>query len=236
MSTIISLAKFFEKEKYADDFVRGKVYCNTLRTFKKMKDKDASGRFDNDEGTTAWLQPDEVDIQMSGINFTGLAAPVQLQMYWLNHVRLFCMVAGHTGTLDVRRLSTDDIEELRSALLIPETCLQLGKYAVLVTNVTEFIKRMDSAVGKTNYRYERRLVKYYDPETFHGDFRDMEAVFWKQDHYSYQREYRFALLTGQEGDEPFTLEIGDISDITTKISSADLRDPSYLQVNVAPRD
>ena len=177
MSTIISLAKFFEKEKYADDFVRGKVYCNTLRTFKKMKDKDASGRFDNDEGTTAWLQPDEVDIQMSGINFTGLAAPVQLQMYWLNHVRLFCMVAGHTGTLDVRRLSTDDIEELRSALLIPETCLQLGKYAVLVTNVTEFFKRMDAAIQTCNYLYFRGLVKYYDPETFHGSFRDIEAAF-----------------------------------------------------------
>ncbi len=227
MSTIIYLAKFFDNDEYADQFARGKIYCNTLRKFKKMEEKRFSGRADSDEGTTAWLQPDEVDIEIAGIRLTGLAAPVQVQMNWLNDVHLFCMVAGHTGALDVQRLSTED---LRQELVIPRACLDLGQYVVLVTNVTEFIKRMDAGVARTDYRYARGLVKYYDPQTFHGGFRDIEAAFWKQDHYSYQREFRFAFQTGRMDNRPLPIEIGDISDITARMNSSDLVNDDYVQV------
>ena len=233
MSTIIFLAKFFEIDEHADQFVRGNIHCNTLRKFKKMEDKRFPGRADSDEGTTAWLQPDEIDIQIAGVRLAGLAAPVQVQMNWLNDVHLFCMVAGHTGKLDVRHLLTEDLQQ---ELVIPRACLDLGQYVVLVTNVTEFIKRMDAAGAGTDYRYARGLVKYYDPKTFHGEFRDVEAAFWKQDHYSYQREFRFAFETGRMDNHPLTIEIGDISDITARMRSSDLLNDDYVQVIPTQRD
>jgi len=233
LSTIMYLAKFFEIDEHADQFVRGNIYCNTLRKFKKMEDKRFPGRADSDEGTTRWLQPDEVDIQIAGVRVTGLAGPVQVQMNWLNDVHVFCMVAGHTGTLDVQYFSTED---LRQELIIPRGCLDLGQHLVMVTDVTEFINRMDAAVQETDYRYAHGLVKYYDPETFHGEFRNMEAVFRKQDHYSYQREFRFAFETGRMDNHPLTIEIGDISDITARMSSSDLLNDGYVQVIPAQRD
>ena len=42
------LAKVFEKQEYADKFVRGEIYCNSLAWFKKLEDRD--GRGDTYEG------------------------------------------------------------------------------------------------------------------------------------------------------------------------------------------
>ena len=236
MSTIVYLAKFFEREEHAAGFVAGHLYCKTLRKYKKMEDRNGSGRADSDEGTTAWLQPDEVDIQILGINVTQLAAPVQVQMNWLDDLHLFCMVAGHTGIVDTEKLTTSNIDDLRRELIVPEDCLQLGDNAVAVTNVTEFLKRMDAALQERNYPYERGLVKYYDPGTFHGSFRGVEAAFRKQDRFSYQREFRFAIRTGQEGHAPLHLEIGDISDITVRLHSSRLWNDDYLTLNVNRHD
>ena len=63
------------------------------------------------------------------------------------------------------------------------------------------------------------LVEYYDPETFHGNFGGVQALFRKQQHDSYQREFRFLINAGLRGDSPLWLDIGSISDITLRLDS-----------------
>ena len=229
MSAVFMLVKFFSEEGHATQFVDGKIRCNTVRTFKKWEESDVSGRSDRNEGTSAWLQPGLVQVVINGMDFSGdLAEPMQIQMDWIDDLYLFCMHAVHTGDLDTTTLSNENIEELRQEMSIQEACFEFGDYAVVVTNVNEFVRRMRATAQANGYRFDRNSVKYYDPETFHGSFDGIEAAFSKQRRQSYQREFRFVIDAGARGDCPLTLEIGDLSDITMPVRSGELNGPKLL--------
>ena len=194
---IFLLVKFFDASDHAEKFVRGQIFARRLSAFKKDEDGDESGRMDRHEGTTGWLQPENIRLTINGMDLSDdLAGPLQIQAGWLNDLNVFCLHAAHTGDLDLASLSNDNIEILRQKLTIPDECFLLGKYAVVVRNVPEFIDRMESAARAKGYRIAKGLVKYYDPATFHGNFRDVESVFQKQERCSYQREFRFVIDTG----------------------------------------
>ena len=48
---IFYLAKFFEKEKHAIDFMSGQLYLNKLSFFKGLEDNNSGNRGDKHEGT-----------------------------------------------------------------------------------------------------------------------------------------------------------------------------------------
>ena len=229
MSVIFFLVKFFDNEVYARDFLKGRIYANALATFKALEGIDDSGRADRHEGTIAWLQPGHGRLVINGMDITDdLAGPMEFQKNWLNHLHIFCLHAGHSGVLDMATVSNRNIEELRQQLIIPDECRALGEHCVVVDNVPEFVRRMESAAQGSGYRTSRGLIRYYDPESFHGNFRDVESIFHKQDRHSYQREYRFVIDTGLAGDAPLVLDIGDISDITRRLDFADLNGEKFL--------
>ena len=232
MRTTLFLVKFFGKETYADDFVRGQIFANRLSKFKQAEDSedsDKSGRMDRHESTTAWLQPGKCSVKINGMDISDdLAGPLQVQMDWLNHLNVFCVHAAHSGDLNLASLSNDNVEALRQELTIPPKCLDLGKYAVVVMNVPEFVKRMRDSARAKGYGIRYGLVQYYDPETFHGNFDDEEAAFRKQNRYSFQREFRFAMNSGSLGEEPLVMDIGDISDITLQLKSSELNGEKWL--------
>ena len=223
------MVKFFSKPEHAAQFIAGKVRCNTVRTFKKWEERDGSGRADRNEGTSAWLQPGDVQVVINGMDISAdLAEPMQVQMDWLNDLYLFCTHAVHTGNLDPTALSNENIEELRRQLVVPEKCFEFGDYAVVISDVNQFIRRMQGAAQAEGYGFGRRLVAYYDPETFHGSFDGIEAAFSKQQRQSYQREFRLVIAAGSRGDCPLTLELGDLSDITMPLHSVELNGPKLL--------
>ena len=68
-----------------------------------MEGSDDSGRADQNEGTTLWLEPGSVNIVLNDMDLSNdLAGPLQIQMDWLNYLHLFCMHAAHTGSLPRR--------------------------------------------------------------------------------------------------------------------------------------
>ena len=133
----------------------------------------------------------------------------------MNYRNLFCVHAAHTGDIDLDSLSAHNVENLRKQLKLSEDFRKLGRFAVVIRNIPEFIKRIESAVEQKGYRLSRGLVKYYDPDTFHGSFSDWEAVFRKRREYRYQQEYRFIIDTLAIEDWPIVLEMGNIRDITS---------------------
>ena len=229
MSVIFFLIKFFNSADHATDFVNGKIFANSLATFKSLEVTDESGRGDRHEGTIAWLQPDQGRLEMNGMDLSDdLAGPIQLQRNWLNLLHIFCLHAVHSGALDIASLSNENVEELRSEFMVPDSCSSLGEHAVIVKDVRGFIKRMKSAARANGYEITHRSVRYYDPESFHGIFRDIESVFWKQDRHSDQREFRFVIDNGSKCDTPLIMEIGDISDITMQFRSSELNSEKFL--------
>ena len=222
--TTFFLVKFLSKYQHVESLLDGKLYAQRLALFKRIEGAAAEcGRLDRDEGTSSWMQPGKVHLEINGWDMTSdLAGPVQWQPGWLDHLNVFCVHAGHTGDLDLERLEGGDVESLRRQLLIPKRCLRLGEHAVVITDPCEFRRRFGAAVAANRYRAWEHLVRYYDPSSFHGHFDGIDPVFMKQSRYSYQREYRFAIWTGTIGEDPLTLEIGDIRDITLRFRSAEL--------------
>ena len=152
------LAKCFEKKKYADDFLQGKLFLNSLRYFKDIESKD--GRGDENEG--AIVDPlvdsilkltatNEETGEVSDVMITkdDLAAPIVMRPYWYDHINLLCMYACHSG--DFQSVSDANINDYRKQLEIPEECVSLGEHAIIITNGPEFLLRISAAAELSAY-------------------------------------------------------------------------------------
>lgn len=223
MKMIFFFVKFFNDEQYVEDFIEGKIFANRLSYFKRIEANEDFNRTDKHEGVIGWFQPDLGHFEINGMDITGdLAGPVEIQREWLDYLNIFCMYSAHSGDLDLGNLPTENIDVFRSQLEIHDDCMRLGKFGVVVKDVAEFISRIETAAESENYRIFHRLVKYYNPETFHGSFSDGEAIFRKHHEYKHQQEYRFVIDTFVKGTNPVTLNIGDISDITICFNAVDI--------------
>ena len=227
--TILFLVKFLSSDGHVESLLGGRLYAQRLSWFKQREDGTVPGRLDPHEGTSSWMQPGSVRLTINGWDLTSdLACPVQAQPSWLDHLNVFCVHAVHIDDTDLERAVSGEMEELRRRLLIPESCFELGKNAVIIRDVPEFMSRFGAAIASHRYRAWSHLVRYYDPSSFHGHFDGIDPVFRKRSEYSSQREYRFTIDTGTTGDEPLYLDIGDIRDITLRLKSDELNGPQFL--------
>ena len=99
-----------------------------------------------------------------------------------------------------------------------------GDTAVIITNVSEFIRRVSESAKLIGAQLGYGPVNYYrDNEKTH-QMQVMEqhgaAPLWKRERYSNQREYRFYL--DKETDDFLILDIGDIHDISVSMNAVDL--------------
>ena len=232
---IFYMAKVFNKLEHADKFIQGEMYCNRLSWFKKLEDRD--GRGDTDEGA--------IVLQLEGLSMTleardldtgevvdrhtmqGFAAPPVLVPEWFDHINVLCMFAAHKGDFQ-HEPSEGYLDHLREHLKMPEKYVRLGEHAVVITNVTEFLKRVEKAAHRAGYGILWGLVKYYDPQVGTPPIRsDIETIFCKSEEYAYQREFRFAIDTGTTEGGAISLDIGDISDIALRTDMGGL----HLELN-----
>ena len=119
-------------------------------------------------------------------------------------LNVFCMFGVYGGSRELTE---------RHAIELPKRCFhEFGQYAVVITDVKQFLDRVQDAAKRKGYPSEFRPVKYYDPSTFHGHMTDIEAVFSKPQNFDYQKEFRIAFKTNQPG--PLILNVGDLHDIS----------------------
>jgi hypothetical protein len=239
MRTIWYLVKFCAEEEWADDFRKGSLYLNRLSYFKKEEEEGDDDRFDKHEAVAAWLQPSGLSIKFHdhpelAICAEDLAAPVSVSFTHHNNLHVLCLYAIHTGRFECIDgfidYAKDEADELRDHLKVHDKCLEFGAYAVIV-KAQEFIERAKTAIESSGCWGRMKLVDYYDPATFNGSFSEEDIPFNKQQKHSYQNEYRIAVDSRTVGDNEFRLEIGDISDISAKISAADLNNLLKLESN-----
>ena len=228
MYRVFFLAKFFDNPKYAEEFVRGKIYANPLNFFRQLEGEDTTGREDPNEGILAWLQPDQIRMVLEGMEITGdLAGPVEVRTHWANFLNAFCLHTGHSKALDVPDPSSFDIEHIRQELLVPDECSSFGHHAVIIRNAPEFVRRVNAARPASTRMYGG-LVEYYDPDTFSGHFEGLQPAFRKHQKYHYQREYRLVFESPFEVYTPLEFDVGDLTDITMRLGFAELNCPKFL--------
>ena len=236
---IFFLVKVFQKQEHAEAFLRGEMFANRLSYFKKIESHD--GRGDEDEGAimpqlddlTLTLESSNLDTgEVDSITLTAedLAAPPTIRPRWFDQINVFCMYAAHIGGF--QGISIDNLQDFKRQLEIPEKYTKLGKHAVVITNTTEFFKRVKFAADRAGYGIYWKLVTYYDPEIGTPPARwDIETIFNKRKEYEYQREFRFAIDTRTEGCSHIILDVGEINDIAVRIDTCEINRQLHVGIN-----
>ena len=231
------LIKVFDKEEYADAFIKkGEMFCRTLGEFKKIENDDQRG--DIHEGVTAWLQPDKTKITIShkysggaehSFPVQGLACPVTMQPHEYDQWNLYCMYAVKFPELNVSheteeerlRFIEEKTREVEESLSLSKEMLALGEFAVLIYRIDCFIDKVKQAAKVRNLDWYRGRVEYYDPDTFHGIFDRDEAIFRKKNIYEHQKEYRLAFDSHGLHDVKF-IHVGSLDGIAVKIPTKEI--------------
>lgn len=244
---IFCFLKFFEREEWADDFMQGKLYCNTLQYFRDREEADDQ-RGDPLEGAVGLMQPDKVAITISlsndiersvAIKPEDIVGPITIHTNENLEHNVFCLYAIYTDDSFVE-FSEEEITSaelfariasVNEKLKLHEDCFTLGTHAVLIYSVEQFMRALESYELRTGIRLRKGRIKYYDERSFHGEFKAEEAIFSKQKKYAHQKEYRIAFRTNTKS--VFTLNIGSMESYAKKLTIEEARD---LAVTIAPKD
>jgi hypothetical protein len=191
----------FGKEEHLEAFRQGHLHMRTRRYFAD-EERENLARGDRFEGASYLLQPKDVRMTFSNpligtieIDPNDLAGPTFFSVNREAEQNIFCMFS---------------ITEPTKSLLHEEH-LSFGTHFVLIRNTEEFFNRIRIAVTELGLRAEGRAVEYFDDTAYSGEV----GPFRKSNRFAYQKEYRIVI---QPGMVPFrSLEIGDISDITTPV-------------------
>lgn len=200
---LFGLFKFGE-ERFMNEFQKqGKLHMNTLRYFREnhKSDKiDTPLRHDEGEGLKAQFQPDQVKVEIAGrgIDSGVIIGPIQTTIDEELDMNVFCMyVLKYEG----------------GSPHIDEQNFEFGDSVVIVTDVNEFLHRIDDHFDRQGIPMKRGLVEYVDAESHHGSM----GPFRKHSEYSFQNEYRIAVAptTGN----PRDFYIGSIKDISVVLAA-----------------
>ncbi|MCK8080882.1 hypothetical protein [Vibrio sp. 1CM24A] len=231
MATIFAFVKLFEKKEHAEDFVNGKLFMNTIKSFKEYRDESGELRGDDHEGIIAMYQPSqlgEITFGEISIPSSELAAPIVVHGDHLLSQNVFCIYSLNSRGHEY--ISADTIKEFRTTLELHESCFGLGKYCVVVLNVTEFINRCEVAIETLGLEGNLGLVDYFNEHEFHGPMPEDKLGYQKRSMFREQREYRVKIDTQREKPSPYTLEIGDLSDITMLTTPAEFNEKLEIKL------
>lgn len=177
---------------------------NTQRYFAELED-DCGLRADPYETIEFIHQPSMIKSIIIKDNATGreiVLSPKQLRGPFTggrigNRCNLFCMYGI--------------CEMAPGKLSVDPRNLKFGDSYVFVTNVQEFLNRVDKASEDAGLAVSWNLVEYYNPKKYSGDV----GPFHKSSVFEYQREFRIAVHPGSA--DPIRLNVGSLEDITGPI-------------------
>ncbi|MGA2120008.1 MAG: hypothetical protein ABSH56_35380 [Bryobacteraceae bacterium] len=200
---VVGVLKFGCK-KHIEQFAQGLLYMNTLEHFIKIE--TSSPRKDSHEGTSHICRGDGSMLQ---IKVGGKYSPIVAVRGPVRHtpddslkVNVFCMYALH---------------ESPSGIFVDPDNLGFGDTFAVLTDFDEFMKRVEAAVVGTGQALRCGLVGYVDETSYRGPM----GIFRKGSSFSYQNEFRIALLPGTG--EALPLDVGNLSDIVWIGVSRDLQ-------------
>lgn len=216
---------------YAKLFQQGKLYMNTLSWFWNNGFEDQS---DILEGVIAKVPPRN----MHGFDPDFLEAQCvdfQIQAYGYQFCNVFCM-----SKIDVN-ISPNG----KANVAFPAGMKEFGKYAVIVDDENEFLRRINGAAIKNGYKYLCGRVNYHmqkidgvdttakhqmtlrtkDPcnieKYIQGDYKKYDS-FDKCTKYAHENEWRISLYRGIKSQAAYEFDIGDLRDITHIVEVTDI--------------
>ena len=217
------LLKFVGQSEYADSFLDGKLYMNTLHYFWNdyklvVLPRDTEDCLEGCAGISD-IKVIKRDFGDQAIN-ACMARAVGYQ-----YCNVLCFYKLDTAFLP--SFSSENLLRMRT----------FGNYVIIIDDKEEFIRRIDRKVKNLNYKYLCGEVKYRNPK-FIEDINDQHHIFaraekyydlrnidiaskrdcfTKTERYSNQNEWRLAIYRGVQETEAYILDIGEMRDIAHKI-------------------
>jgi hypothetical protein len=190
---VLGIFKFGQRQ-HIEQFVQGQLYMNTLAHFANIERSRV--RHDEHEGQAFWMQPATATISMQ-INgefgpIPGITGPIAFSHPSELAANVFCMYALRASV---------------AKMLVDPRNIEFGDTFADVRDGDEFLRRVRIAAEKTGRETQWNLVEYVDKSVYHGPM----GIFRKSSEFSYQSEFRIAILPGTGS--PYKLEVGDLSDI-----------------------
>ncbi|WP_126788204.1 hypothetical protein [Aliidiomarina sedimenti] len=175
---IAGLLKFFSRPEYLDDFLQGKLFCNTPHYYRNCYEQGISDRFEACIGyfsrsldqrmPTIIMDGKKLDLSRATEAFTFLD-----QDYYDSWLSCWFILEVPESELEIISLKRD----------LQRILQEFGDDYVLLPS--ESFIPFHSLLSKTEHRMENGPVKYTDDDLTRGMFK-------KRSDFSYQREYRFA--------------------------------------------
>ena len=211
-STHRVLVKLYDRKEYADTFLDGVVFANTVAHFRALESEEI--RSDEDEGVAIFPLTEgmKLTITPSGgetvlppltLDESDFGEPPTLRPRWFDTLNIFSMVLADTHW---------DAGKLYFA--VPDPVHRFGRFAVAILDTKEFLRRVEKAVEERNYRLSYKRVEYYDPAIgIRTDPTTVDPLFKKRDRYQAEREFRLVIARQISSPTPLRLDIGPIHDI-----------------------
>jgi len=234
---VYTLVRIFDKREYAEDFLAGKLRMRRLAYFRNYVDADGALRGDAHEGVAAVFQPAHLGTIRFGdreISPRDLTQPLLVYPEREQSTSVLCLWALTNAGLE--SATFENLDELKDAIALQKQAYGLGEHLVYFRKPDLFLERIAEAARKIDRGHSRRLVSYYDADTFHGWFPSETVPFQKRREYAHQREYRIVVYTRDDDPDPFILDVGDLSDIAELVLTAEFNDNLRIAAKVDERD
>ena len=221
----LMLVKFFSRKEHADKMLAGKLRAGRLKKFRKTEDQV---RCDDFEGTMLWeggtLTLRTGDGESLTVSPDDLAGPIERRSHLVDNLNVFCMTVFRSdlGPWPSWQLVDQVTQQVAESL---PTCSKFGEHAVVIADAKELLRRVSRAADREDWQVRWSHVTYYDsypPDVAFGDGRSFAPAFLKPRDFRREREFRVAMNTGTLGDDPVTLDIGDIRDIGSYTETREL--------------
>lgn len=200
---VAGLLKFFARPEYLEDFLRGRLYCNTPQYY---RDSESAGVADDFEACVAYFNRSKPGHRPPRIKIDGkpfdLSKVQSLTVFTENdmhdaHLQCWCALERREPTPENLGALTSDLARLQR---------ESGGFYVLLPsrNIERYRERLeqrcvDGFIGN--------FVQYTEDWSRRG-------MFGKRAHYAYQREYRFAFGRVPKGHASHRIfEVGDLSEL-----------------------
>lgn len=208
---------------HAKDFQNGNMFMNALQTFKDIEDKGNEMTQDYLEGMKHVVQANEFDFVAD-----SSGTPVLSTEHMIGGIHRPDKEAQFQKIICLFELKLDsDKQDIQP---IDQRILDFGDTFIMITDFKEFCRRFEVAIRNSSdieppvYFHN---IKYYDPMSYTGGLN----VFYKRESYSWQNEWRIALKLKEKNTCPYTLNIGDLSDITIIGNTKQLLETMYLAID-----
>lgn len=230
------LLKFVIPE-YEDDFIQGKLYMNPLQYFiNREKESGVRGVGDALEASAVFV---DVDLTFkhpvtNEILMTGNAGRINFHSNNRVQSPVLCM---YSVDKEVLKIVSEDETYINAKPIIEPTDLEklISDFGdnMLIINAAKFAERVMRKCKEDNIICRMGKVKYYDFSRNYSDrinaYNDLEnsdICFIKDDFFRAQNEFRI-LLENIYKDSHYILNVGDLSDITTKFKISDFFSGRY---------